>query len=96
MKLFTNNEKTIDPFKTPSAETAIKAFYTYKHDVGAQDKDIFRTPWQERLTTMTPKEVLSWIRTMLPAVMQARNEHRMRSAQGIADIRSYFIPRPAA
>ena len=79
------------------AETALKAFYQYEREVGTQDRMIFRTPWQDRLSTMTAKEALTWIKNMTPAVMKARDEHKLRSQQGTRDIRSYFYStQPAA
>ena len=81
---------------TIRATTAIKAFYQYEEEVGAYDKDIFHTPWETRLQQMTPKEVLSWIRIMSPAVTKARKDNLTRSRHGTADIRSFFSPQPDA
>ena len=77
------------------ARTAIKAFYRYKEEVGPYDKDIFHIPWQTRMQTMSPKEILSWIRTMSTAVLTARKQYLARSTLGTRDIRSYFT-QPAA
>ena len=77
------------------AQTAIKAFYRYELEVGPHDRNLFSIPWQERINIMTPKEVLSWIRTMTPAILKARTQYITRSTLGTRDIRSYFT-RPAA
>lgn len=81
------------------AEAAIKAFYRYKSEIGAHDRQIFTIPWQERLQSMTPKEVLSWIRHMTPAILRAKRDYLTRSAHRTHDIRSFLTspsPLPAA
>ena len=85
-----NNESYRSQQDSIRAETAMKAFYQYEQEVGAQDRTLFCIPWQERITKMTAKEALSWIKNLTPAVMKARAEHQLRSQQGMRDIRSYF------
>lgn len=84
----TNNHRSLQ--EELRARTAIQAFYRYQHEIGPQDQEIFNTPWTVRMQTMSPKELLSWIRTMTPAVLTARTQHRTRSTLGTRDIRSYF------